>query len=141
MRKSSSLFLVCFIMLVSFVCLVPAQAAAEQKIEWNTTDLYYEVNEDGTPENILIIEGYFVNNTDRYINYIYELTLTATITNERGYTDNVTCTFRDFEKMIEPYSASSDHRFRIRNAEIIWPVESYDVQRGYIKWKHSGAAG
>lgn len=141
MRKVSSFLLICLIMMVSFVCMVTAAEAAEQKVEWITTDLYYEVNEDGTPEDILIIKGFFVNNTDKYINYFYELNLKATITNDVGYTDTIKCTFWDFEKMIEPYSSSSNHTFRVRNVEIIWPVESYDVKRGYIRWKQSSAAG
>lgn len=120
--------------------MIPVQGEAAQQIEWHTTDLYYELTEDGTPENILIIEGYFTNNTDQYINYIYEVTLTATITSTSGYTDTVKGTFRDFEKMIEPYS-DSNHRFRIRNADTIWPIDSYSVKRGYMRWKHSSAAG
>lgn len=141
MRKSIRLLFAGLIMLFSFVCLVPAAQAAEQKIEWITTDLYYELNEDNTPENILIIKGFFVNNTDKYINYIYELNLEATITNSGGDTGTVKGTFRNFEKMIEPYCVSTSHTFRIRNAKIIWPVENYEVKRGYIKWKQSGAAG
>ena len=139
MKKNSNWLFVCVVVLFGLAFLMPARAEAAQ-IDWHTTDLYYELNEDGTPENILIIEGYFTNNTDRYINYIYEITLTATITSTKGYTDTVKGTFRDFEKMIEPYG-DSNHRFRIRNADTIWPIDSYNVKRGYTRWKHSGAAG
>lgn len=141
MKKNSSWLFVCAVLLFGLVCFMPGQTEAA-KVEWHTTNLYYEVNEDGTPENMLVIEGYFRNNTDRYINYIYEFNLTATITTDigSGYTGNVKGTFRNFEKMIAPYG-DSYHKFRIRNAKIIWPVESYEVTPGYMKWKHSGAAG
>ncbi|HBS57888.1 MAG: hypothetical protein AAGU23_00320 [Bacillota bacterium] len=140
MKKISSWLFVCAAVLFGLVCLMPVQAEAAQQIEWHTTNLYYELTEDNTPENILVIEGYFVNNTDKYINYFHEFNLTATITDDGGYTGTIKGTFRNFEKMIDPFSRS-DHRFRIRNAEIIWPVDSYNVKRGYIKWKYSGAAG
>ncbi|MCM0761240.1 MULTISPECIES: hypothetical protein [Sporomusa] len=139
MKKSKSWLLICAAVLFGLVCLLPVQAEAAQ-VEWHTTNLYYEVTEDNTPENILIIDGYFRNNTDRYINYVYEFNLTATITNDSGYTGTVKGSFRDFEKMIAPYG-ESNHRFRIRNAEIIWPVDSYEVRGGYMRWKHSSAAG
>jgi hypothetical protein len=142
MIKNSKLLLICLAVLVGLACLMPAQTEAASKVVWTTTDLYYELNDDGTPSNVLVIEGYFTNNTDKYINYFYELNLTATITASigSGYTGDVHGTFRDFEKIIEPYS-DSNHRFRIRNAETIWPVDSYEVIQGYTKWKQSNAAG
>ncbi|CVK18704.1 hypothetical protein [Sporomusa sphaeroides] len=139
MKKSNSWLLVCAAVLFGLVCLLPVQAEAAP-VEWHTTNLYYEVTEDNTPENILIIDGYFRNNTGRYINYVYEFNLTATITDDSGYTGTVKGTFRDFEKMLEPYG-EANHRFRIRNADIIWPVDSYEVRGGYMRWKHSSAAG
>lgn len=142
MTKKSGMILVCLALLLGLMSLAPTGAGAEPKIEWTTTNLYYEVNEDGTPENILIIEGYFTNHTDKYINYFYEMNLSATITTDigSGYTGTVKGVFRNFEKQIEPYG-KSNHRFRIRNAQIIWPVESYEVKRGYVKWKQSDNAG
>ncbi|WP_188399149.1 hypothetical protein [Sporomusa sp. GT1] len=141
MKKSSGWLLACFGLFVVLACLLPAQAEAAD-LEWYTHNMYYEETEDGTPENILIIEGHFQNNTGRYINYIYEFNLTATITAATGYgyTNTVKGTFRNFEKMIEPYDTSY-HKFRIRNAKIIWPVADYEVKAGYMRWKHSGAAG
>ncbi|SMC48778.1 hypothetical protein SAMN04488500_1045 [Sporomusa malonica] len=42
--------------------------------------------------------------------------------------------------MIDPYS-DSNHRFRVTNAQTIWPVEEYEVIQGLTKWKQSDAAG
>lgn len=115
---------------------------ASEKVVWMTTDVYYELTSDGTPKNILVIEGYFKNNTDKYINYFYEFNITATIRADigAGYTGQVHGTFRNFEKMIDPYSKSK-HIFRITNAKTIWPVDAYNVIQGVTKWKQSNAAG
>ena len=84
----------------------------------------------------------FYNQPDKYINYIYELNLSATMRADigAGYTGTVNGTFRNFEKMIDPHSDAS-HKFRITKAKIVWPIEEYEVTQGYTKWKQSDAAG
>ena len=115
---------------------------AAEKVVWTTTDLYYELAGQGAPKNVLVIEGYFTNHTDKYINYFYELNLAATMRADigAGYTGTVKGTFRNFEKMIDPHSEAA-HTFRITNAKIVWPIEEYEVVQGYTKWKQSDAAG
>lgn len=137
MKRVKYLF-ACLVVLCGLMGLGPNQAEAA-KLEWHTTDLYYEMGEGGNPENVLVIEGYFHNNTDRYINYIYEFNLSATINSPDG-SGTISGTFQNFDKMIEPYSDSS-HTFRITNARIFWPVESYSVKGGYARWKNSKSAG
>lgn len=141
MKKKISYLLLGLVAFFGMMCTMPAQAEAA-KLEWHTTNLYYEQNEEGTPDNILVIEGYFRNRTDKYINYMYEVNLKAAITSSvgSGYTGHVKGTFRNFEKMIAPHG-DSYHKFRVRHAEIIWPIESYKVRSGYMKWKNSNAAG
>lgn len=142
MKKYIPIFFVCLALFVGACCGLPPGAEAADQVVWTTTDLYYEVDGDGTPQDILVIEGYFTNDTDRYVNYFYEFNLTATIRADigAGYTGQVHGVFRNFELMIEPYS-SVNHKFRVRGAQIIWPVEEYEVIQGFTKWKHSGAAG
>ncbi|WP_094603745.1 hypothetical protein SPSIL_041450 [Sporomusa silvacetica DSM 10669] len=142
MKKYIRLILVCLVVVLGSYCLAPANAAAENKLDWTTTDLHYVLNSEGYPTDVVIIEGYFTNNTDKYINYIYEFDLTATIRADigAGYKDQVHGNFKNFEKIIEPYS-TSDHRFRINKAKIIWPIEEYEVIQGVTKWKYSNAAG
>lgn len=142
MRKCMSILLVCLAVVWGACCLGTAKAEAADKVIWNTTNVYYELDSQGSPKDTLIIEGYFTNNTDKYINYIYELNLEVTMRADigAGYTGTVKGVFRNFEKMIEPYS-DSNHRFRIKNAQIIWPIEEYEVIQGYTKWKQSDAAG
>lgn len=142
MVKNSKLLFLCLAVFFGMICFLTAKVEAADKVVWTTTDVYYEMNSDGTPRDVLVIAGYFTNNTNKYINYFYEVTFTATITADigAGYTGQVRGTFRDFEKMIDPYSEAS-HKFRIRNAKIIWPVDNFEVIQGYTKWKQSDAAG
>jgi len=142
MVKNIKFFFLCLAVFFGSVCFIAAKAEAANKVVWTTTGVYYEMNSGGNPRDVLVIEGYFTNNTDKYINYFYELNLTATITADigAGYTGQVHGTFRDFEKMIEPYSEAS-HKFRIKKAKIIWPVDNFEVIQGYTKWKQSDAAG
>ncbi len=142
MRRCMQVLLLCLAVCWGFWCLDAARVEAADKVVWTTTDLYYELDNQGRPQDVLVIEGYFTNNTDQYINYFYELNLAATMRADigAGYTGTVNGVFRNFEKMIDPYSYAN-HKFRIRNAKIIWPVEEYEVIQGYTKWKQSGAAG
>ena len=142
MRRYMQVLLLCLAVCWGFWCLDVARVEAADKVVWATTDLYYELDNQGRPQDVLVIEGYFTNNTDQYINYFYELNLAATMRADigAGYTGTVNGVFRNFEKMIDPYSYAN-HKFRIRNAKIIWPVEEYEVIQGYTKWKQSGAAG
>ena len=141
MKKIFGVPLLFVLFLVVMMCLPPTQANARE-IDWYTTSVEYQDNPDGSASDVLVIEGYFSNNTDKYINYIYEFHLTAFVTNNDGpgYTAKIPVTFRNFEKMIDPYG-ESHHRFRIRNAEIVWPIDEYEVEVGYMKWKYSSSAG
>ncbi|CQR70277.1 hypothetical protein SOV_38130 [Sporomusa ovata DSM 2662] len=143
MKRYVQLVFLCLAVFLGSSCFLSDKVEAAKKIVWTTTNLYYELNSEGTPEDVLVIEGYFTNNTNKYINYFYELNLKATIRADigAGYTGQVNGTFRNFEKMIEPYSNSSNHKFRVKNAQIIWPVEEYEVTQGLTKWKQSNAAG
>lgn len=142
MKKYIQLGLLCLAVLLGSYCFILPEVEAADKVVWTTTNLYYELNSQGEPKNVLVIEGYFTNNTGKYINYFYELNLTATIRADigAGYTGQVQAAFRNFEKIIEPYS-NSNHRFRVTNAQKIWPVEEYEVIQGFTKWKQSDAAG
>ena len=142
MKRYIQVLFVCLAVFLGSCCFLSDKVEAADKVVWTTTNLYYELYSDGTPKDVLVIEGYFTNYTDKYINYFYELNLTATIRAEigAGYTGEVRGSFRDFEKIIEPYSASN-HKFRINNAQTIWPVEEYEVTQGWTKWKQSDAAG
>ena len=141
-RYIQQILLVCLVVCVASWYLGGARVEAAEKVVWTTTNLYYELDRQGSPQNVLVVEGYFTNNTDKYINYFYELNLAATMRADigAGYIGTVKGVFRNFEKMIDPYS-DSNHRFRIRNAEIIWPIEEYEVIQGNTKWKQSDAAG
>lgn len=142
MKKYNQLFLVCVAIFFGVYGFFMTNVEASSKLDWTTTDLYYERDNDGNLKDILVIEGYFTNNTEQYINWFYEITFTANITADigAGYKGTVKGTFRDFEQIIEPYSDAT-HRFRINNAQIIYPIDNYEVIRGYARWKQSRAAG
>ena len=138
MRKWMQVLLVCLAVCLGTGFGEAERAEAASKVVWTTTDLYYELDGQGSPKDVLVIEGYFTNHTDKYINYIYELNLSATMRADigAGYTGTVNGTFRNFEKMIDPHSDAS-HKFRITKAKIVWPIEEYEVTQGYTKWKQS----
>ena len=141
-RRCMQILLVCLAVCLGSWYLGGDRVEAAEKVVWTTTDLYYELDSEGRPQDVLVIEGYFTNNTDKYINYFYELNLSATMRADigAGYIGTVNGVFRNFEMMIDPYS-ESNHKFRIRKAKIIWPIEEYEVIQGYTKWKQSDAAG
>lgn len=142
MRQYIQIVSICLAVFLGSCCFLSPRVEAAEKVIWTTTNLYYELDSDDKPENVLVIEGYFTNNTDKYINYFYEFNLTATIRADigAGYTGQVKGTFKNFEEMIDPYS-ETNHKFRIKNAKVIWPIEEYEVIQGYTKWKQSSAAG
>lgn len=140
MKNYNRIFISCFLMICGIgVFAVSAEAA---NLEWMTTELYYERNDKGQVTDNLIIQGYFSNKTDQYVNWFYEVNLTAVFTNKASgkYSRKIPITVRNFEKMIDPHNTVR-HRFRIRNVEIVHPIENYEVIPGYMRWKQSRAAG
>jgi len=127
-----------FFLLFGMMCSMSAWVEAAN-IEWHTTNLRYELNEEGTPNDVLVIEGYFHNNLDENVNYFHKFNLTASITSN-GYTGKVNATFRNFEKQIVPHG-DAHYKFRSNNAEIIYLVDSYEVKTGYKKYNYSDSAG
>ncbi len=142
MEKWMKVVLVCVAVCIGAAFLGAERVEAAGWVVCTTTELYYALDGQGAPKNVLVIEGYFTNHTDKYINYFYELNLAATMRADigAGYTGTVKGTFRNFEKMIDPHSEAA-HTFRITNAKIVWPIEEYEVVQGYTKWKQSDAAG
>ncbi|MHC1760736.1 MAG: hypothetical protein AB9917_14780 [Negativicutes bacterium] len=140
MKNYNRIFISCLLMICGIgVFAVSAEAA---NLEWMTTELYYERNDKGQVTDNLIIQGYFSNKTDQYVNWFYEVNLTAVFTSKasREYSRKIPITVRNFEKMIDPHGTVR-HRFHIRNVEIVHPIETYEVIPGYMRWKQSRAAG
>ena len=140
MGKYKQFFCISFLIICG-ICYLPINAEASN-LEWTTTELFYELDSAGQVTNNLIIQGYFTNNTDQYVNWFYEVNFTAIIKSSigAGYSRKISSTFRNFEKMIDPHS-SAEYRFRIRKAEIVYPIDTYKVFPGYMRWKQSKAAG
>lgn len=93
-KNITTIFLAVTIFL-GILCIMPVHADAA-KLDWHTTKVYYPMTENGL-SHTLIIEGYFQNNTDKYINHINDITLTAYITGENGESDTVQGTFGNFD--------------------------------------------
>ena len=127
-------------MFLGLLCMMPAHADAAE-LDWHTTKVYYPMTENGL-SHTLVIEGYFQNNTDKYIKHINDITLTAYITGQNGELDTVKSTFGNFDKMMSPWGTSK-HRFRIRRGsdKDIWAVAHWKVQRGHMSWQYGSAAG
>ena len=91
MEKWMKVVLVCVAVCIGAAFLGAERVEAAERVVWTTTDLYYELDGQGAPKNILVIEGYFTNHTDKYINYFYELNLAATMRADigAGYTGTV----------------------------------------------------
>ena len=140
MKNYNRIFISCLLMICGIgVFAVSAEAA---NLEWMTTELYYERNEKGQVTDNLIIQGVFSNKTDQYVNWFYEVNLTAIVTSKdpNRISRRIPITVRNFEKMIDPHS-TAEHRFHIRHIEIVHPIETYEVIPGYMRWKQSRAAG
>ena len=140
MKNFNRIFLSCLLM----ICAIGAFAVSAEaaNLEWTTTELYYERNDKGEITDTLIIQGYFANKTGQYLNWFYEVNLTAIIKGKapKAFSRKIPITVRNFEKMIDPHSTAR-HRFHIRNVEIVHPIETFEVIPGYMRWKQSRAAG
>ncbi len=152
MKKGNFRAILCAVMCLVMSCFSLSQAAAEEiretnyatvgeNLVWTTTSVHYELNEFDMPTDTLVVKGYFVNYSNKYVNYFYDLNLIVTVTKKDSNEEaRINAVFKNFEASIEPRSVKN-HTFRIENAQVLYPIGKAGTLQGHMKWKQSDAAG